>query len=327
MRNFFSIIVIFAVLLIGGGYVYMQKRDEERRVKLAENLQSVRRTFAHKARVAANNDDDETYAREIKAALTSYEEELSRTVYNEEWAKRDPEAYKTKVEGQFAEAKMDEARHKSMLEGYEIVREAYDTLKSASWRPVLTAKGSADTRLDIYSMKRATTDDGTPVLEGKFLFWGIEDSTQVSWGEMTMRLWKKEMEEVKEGRKKVEKEVEKVLGRAEGEAQPHIIIQKPHHYIEDFPSFVSIGYLWLPVLPADAVMVDLEYVYRTRTQGGGEVQSVLKWEKLAIPRGWKLKEGQEWDADEVEATEEEIAGEDDEEGADAGVDGETARAP
>ena len=44
--------------------------------------------------------------------------------------------------------------------------------------------------------------------------------------------------------------------------------------------------------------------------GGGEVLSTLKWEKMEIPADWKLKPGQVWDADVVEATEDEIAGKD-----------------
>jgi hypothetical protein len=309
MRNFFSIIVIFAVLLVGGGYVYMQKQEEERRVKRIENLSSVRRAFASKARDAANQEDDEAYVRQIKAALTSLEDDLKRTVYKDEPEARDARAYEKKVDEKFKEGELDEARRKSMLEGYEIVKDAYATLQSGNWRPILTKKGANDTRLDIYTMNRTTDDEGRPILEAKFFFWGIEDSTQVSWGPMTMRLWKKEMEKVKEGRKMVEKEVEKVLGRAEGESQPRIIIQRPSKYIDDFPSFVSVGSLWFPVLPTDAVYVDLEYVYSTRAGGGGgDIESVLKWEKLEIPRGWKLKEGQEWEADEIEATEDEIAG-------------------
>ena len=314
MKNFFSIIIIFAVLLVGGGVLYLKKQAEEQRVQLAEDLASVRRSFAHKARSAANEEDDR-YVSAMKGALKSYEEDLKRTVYDEQPEARDPEKYKKMVDEKFEKGEMDEARRKSMLEGYEIVKDAYDTLMAGNWRPVLTAKGKADTRLDIYTLRQIADDEGRPVLEGKFFFWGIEDSTQVSWGDLTLRLWKKEMEMVKEGRKKVEKEVEKVLGRAEGEAQPRLIIQRPGKYVDDFPSFVSVGRIWLPVLPHEAVMADLEYIYTTRVQGGGEVESVLAWEKLDIPRGWKLGEGQDWDADEIEATEDEIAGKDPEEAA------------
>ena len=118
------------------------------------------------------------------------------------------------------------------------------------------------------------------------------------------------MEMVKEGRKKVEQQVEKVLGRVEGSAEPYIIITSPHKNVDFFPSFLSIGTLRFAVLPAEAIKIDLEYTYSTRRNNGGDVDSVLKWEKLEVPAGWRLGEGQEWDADEVEATEEEIAGKD-----------------
>ncbi len=313
MKNFFSIIVIFAILLVGGGFVYMKQQAEERRVRTIEQMSEVRRSFAHKARAAVNNDDDEAYLREIKAAISSYKDELDRTVYRENPDAKDIERYTKLLEEKFEGGEYDEARRKNMLEGYEIVREAYEILMSTSWKPVLTAKGKADTRLDVYTMKRSTDPDGRPILEGKFFFWGIEDSTQVSWGNLDIRLWKKAMVEVKKGRKKVEEEVEQVLGRAEGESQPRLIIQRPHTYIDDFPSFVSIGYLWLPLLPAEAHAADIDYGYSVRRPGSGEVDTTLKWEKWDLPRSWRLGEGQEWDADEVEATEEEIAGTDGEE--------------
>ena len=322
MKNFFSIIVIFAILLVGGGFVYMRQQAEEQRVATLEQMSEVRRSFAHKARAAINNDDDEAYLREIKAAISSYKDELNRTVYRENPKAKDLERYVKTVEEKFEAGTVDEARRKNMLEGYEIVKQAYEVVMGTSWKPVLTQRGKNDTRLDIYTMKQTTDPDGRPILEGKFLFWGIEDSTQVSWGNLDLRLWKKEMEEVKEGRKMVEQEIEKVLGRAEGESQPRIIIQKPHNYIDDFPSFLSIGYIWLPVLPTEALSADIEYNYGTRRPGSGEVSSTLKWEKWPLPNSWRLRDGQDWDADEVEATEEEILGTDGEEETPEGEEGE-----
>lgn len=310
MRNFFSIIVIFAILLVGGGWVYMRQADQRAKEQAAKDLSDARRTLAQKARAAANEDDEDSYLRATRAAIDSYKDELSKRVFSGDKAKfRDPEGYKKTVDLKFEKKEIDEAKRKSMLEGYDIVKEAYDTLMGGSWKPILTAKGSADTRLDLYTLKLITDQDNQPILEGKFLFWGIEDSTDVRWGQLSTRIWTTEMGKVKENGKMVEKEVEKVLGKTEGEAQPHIIIQTPHRYIDEFPSFVSIGYLWLSrPLPYEAKYIDIEYTYTTKTAGGGEVASALKWEKMLIPATWKLKEGQTWDADVVEATEEEIAG-------------------
>lgn len=308
MRNFFSIIIIFAILLVGGGWVYMRQQEERTRAKIAEDLASARRTFAHKARSASSEADDEAYARSIKAALKTYDEELSRKVFRDHKELRDPAKFKATVEKKLEKGEIDEARRKSQLEGYDIVKEAYDTLMAANWRPVLTQKGSADTRLDIYDVKKTVDGEGRPILEAKFFFWGIEDNTLTNWGQMSFRLWKKEMEEVKEGRQMVKKEVDKVLGNAEGEAQPHIILQSPAKYIEDFPSYVSIGFLWMPLFPHEAETVDISYDYKTKILGGSETASALKWEKFKIPDSWKLGAGQQWEADEVEATEDEIAG-------------------
>ena len=47
-------------------------------------------------------------------------------------------------------------------------------------------------------------DEGNPILEGKFFFSGIEDTTHMTWGQLALRYWGKAVEPVKEGRKTVE---------------------------------------------------------------------------------------------------------------------------
>jgi hypothetical protein len=307
MQRFFSVIVIFAILLVGGGYLWSKKADEESRVKRNEELAAARRGFEDKARAAAREQDNDGYMRSMRAAIQSYDEELKKRVYSKSPESRDPAEFKKKVDEQFQKGLIKEAQQKSMLEGYVIVKDAYDTLMSGNWKPVLSAAGKGDTRLDIYDVKRAKDDDGQPVLEGKFFFWGVNEATRMNWGHLSLKYWKADKEKVKEGKEMVEKEVEKVLGKADGESQPHIIIQDPQKKIAQFPSYVSIGYMWLPVMPREAKSVDIELAYVAKTSGGDH-DSVLKWDKFKIPESWKLSEGENWDADVVEATEDEIAG-------------------
>jgi hypothetical protein len=307
MQRFFSMIIIFAILVVGGGYLYTQKSGEEAKQDIMDKRAEARRTFADKARSAAREEDNGSYERAIQASIKSYDEELKKRVYAKRDEMRDPGSYEKEVDKQFKEGLIKEAQHKSMLEGYKMVRESYDTLMAANWRPVLTAKGMGETRLDIYDMHRTRDDEGNPILEGKFFFWGIEDTTHMTWGQLSLRYWGKAIEPVKEGRKTVEKEVEKVLGKAEGDAQPTVFIQNPGKYIPDFPSYVAIGYIWFPVMPREAFAVDIEYSYTAKI-GGANVDSALKWEKFPLPSSWQLKEGEVWDAAPMEATEDEIAG-------------------
>jgi hypothetical protein len=307
MQRFFSMIIIFAILVVGGGYLYTQKSGEEAKQEIMDKRAEARRTFADKARAAAREEDNGTYARAMQAAIKSYDEELKKRVYAKRDEMRDPSAYEKEVDKQFKEGLIKEVQHKSMLEGYKMVREYYDVVMAANWTPVLTAKGMGETRIDIFDMHRTRDDEGNPILEGKFFFWGIEDTTHMTWGQLSLRYWGKVVEPVKEGRKTVEKEVEKVLGKAEGDAQPTIFVQNPGKYIPDFPSYVAIGTIWFPVMPREAFAVDIEYSYTAKI-GGANVDSALKWEKFAIPASWQLKEGEVWDADTIEATEDEIAG-------------------
>lgn len=307
MQRFFSIIIIFAILVVGGGYLWMQKSEQEDKARIEEELASARRTFADKARAAVTEEETDDYVRSVQAAVASYQDELKRSVYDErpEWF--DPDEFKQKVETQFEEGQLKESQRKSMLEGYQIVREAYDTLMAGNWEPILTQAGKGETRLDVYEMRRIRDDQGNPILEGRFFFWGIEENTRVSWGQLALEYWVKREKEVGRGRRKKVEEVEEVLGKAEGDATPRIIIQRPSKYIDEFPSYVSVGYIWLPVMPREAHAMDIEYGYTAR-KGGGSYDTVLSWSKYDIPSRWQLEEGEVWEADVVEATEEEIAG-------------------
>lgn len=311
MQRFFSVFVIFAIIAIGGGYLYSQRSEAEAKAQVVDALAQARRSFADKARSAVDEEDAD-YARAIQTALRSYDDELKKQVYGKHPQWRDPGRYEKEITEKFKKGELQESQHKNMMEGYKLVRDAYDVLMAGNWKPVLTHKGAGDTRLDIYELRRGKDEEGNPILEGKFFFWGIEDSTRVTWGQLGARIWHTEMEKVKEGRKMVEKEVEKVLGRAEGDATPRIIIQTPNKYVDEFPSFVSPGVIWLPVLPREAQFLDLEYSYALK-KGGSSFDALLKWEKLTAPEKWKLGEGESWDAEVIEATAEEIAGKDEEE--------------
>ena len=312
MGRVVTFLIIVGIIVGGGGYLWQQYTDQEARAKLKVAMADARRNFASVARAAVKEQDDDEFRRQILKALDNYQDELKKGVFSERPEWRDPEFFKKEVERQFAEGKMPEASRKSRLEAYEIVQEAYETLKKGRWKSILTQAGAGDTRLDIYEMRRVRDNEGNPLLEGRFFFWGIEDARRTDWRQLNLRYWHTVEKKVRRGRKRVEEEVEEVLGRAEGDARPRIIIDKPHEYISEFPSYVSVGYIWLPVMPRQASKVDVAYSYAPR-KGGSSFDAELKWKKLPIPPRWQLQEGEDWDADVVEATKEEIAGKDEEE--------------
>ena len=69
MQRFFSVIVIFAILIVGGGFLWVRKSEEEAKVKRAEDLTAARRTFTDKARAAAREEDNDGYQRSIRTAI------------------------------------------------------------------------------------------------------------------------------------------------------------------------------------------------------------------------------------------------------------------
>lgn len=306
-------LLIILVLAAGGGYfLYNWKATQEAQARVDEEIRDARRTFADKAASIVSEDDD-VYLTRIKEALRDYDRELDDIFQDyPEW--RNPDAYEEAVDTKLEEKEITEAQATSMLEGFELVRSTYDTLLSGSWKPTLTAVGNGDIRMDLYDFRRAEDLDGNPLLEAKALFWGIESNARVSWGNLVLRYWH-ETEPDRKEKRQLRREglptdmVEKVLGRAEGAADPYIFLQSPQNYVNTFPSFVSIGKIRWPAMPREAKAVDIEMGFTART-GGGNHDVEYTWEKLPIPPRWQLQEGEVWNADVVEATEEEIAGKD-----------------
>lgn len=313
MKNFFSLFVIAAIALGGGWYLYDQQATREAKAQVEERLRDARRAFAERVRAAVNEDEPEDYLRGVKTALSAYEEELQQEVYGDhpEWF--DLDAKRKEMDALFEKGELSEAQHKGMMERFELVKTAYETLVQGAWQPDLTQKGAGETRLDIFDVKRIRDADGNPVLEARFFLWGVEPNTRLSFGNLALEYWMEEEPDARTRRKRrrqgrdPDAPVYKPLGRAEGPATPVILDQNPAKTIPEFPSYVSIGALWFPQVPQEAKLMDLRYEYTAR-KGGAAYESKLTWDKMEIPQKWRLEEGEQWMAETVEASEEELAG-------------------
>lgn len=322
MSRFFSVFVIIAILVGGGAYLYNQKAEEEATAAIEKRLRAARRSFAEKARGAITEEENDAYISGVKAALRAYADELKSVVYADRPEAFDVDEMKKTMTTELEAGNISEAQHKGMMERFELVKSAYETLMEGKWEPDLSRVGKGETRLDIFGVRRIRGPDGNPLLEARFFLWGVEPNSRLSFGQLALEYWREDEPDAKTKRQRrrdgrdPDEPVLKVLGRAEGDATPVVFDQKPGKTIAEFPSYVTIGTLWFPQVPREAKLMDLRYQYSVR-KGGSENQTDLFWEKMPIPRQWMLEEGETWMADEVEATEEEMAGVD--LGADAGV--------
>ncbi|MGF1509599.1 MAG: hypothetical protein ACFB9M_08880 [Myxococcota bacterium] len=308
---FRTLLVIMVVAAASGYYYYTRYAENQAREALSEALERRRATFAEQA-AAIVGEPTEDYARQIKDALRSYDGDLD-ALYAEhpEWLEDD--AFERHVEEAFAKGEIKATQKTSMLEGYAMVKEAYEVLRSGDWEPVLSrVTENGNVRVDIYDIRRIREGTASPMLEAKMFLWGIEDETRVSWGRLEMQYWtmgeptrlqKKQMRRTGQ----MKDEVEIVLGRAEGSASPYVIIQAPQKYVSAFPSYVAVATLRIPVMPSQAHAVDVNYDF-TANDRGRSIQASFAWRKVPVRADWQLRTGEAWDADVVEATEEEIAG-------------------
>ena len=313
MQGIISVLMILALILGGGAYLYSQRADQIARQEVQANLHEAHAVFADKARAALVRENPEDYLAEMKAALRSYKQDLETVVYASRPDWFDVEAQKKLTNQSLDRGEVTESRHRGMMEGYEFVRAAYDTLMTVGWQPDLTLQGRGDTRLDIYQFKRIRGPDGSPLLEARFFLWGIEPLTPLSFGQVVLEYWQEDKPDPQTRRRRRREgrdpnaPVWRLMGQAEGDARPHILIKEPQKRIAQFPSFVAIGSLWFPQIPRDAKVMDLRYDYSIRRNGQSH-HSVLSWKKMPIPPKWQLSEGEQWMAEEIEATEEELIG-------------------
>lgn len=303
-------IAIVAVAAVGGGGLLWKRQDDQRaRQAVDASLVDARAAFKELAMGAVAETEDEGYRRRLLTALLQYEETLETRVYGERPQLRDPDAYRRRMERQLDELDVPAAERPGKLEGFEIVKAAYDKLASGTWKSVLTQAGAGNTRLDVYQMRRIVTEDGRPMLEGRFFFWGLDDEARVDWGQLEMRLWRTVEKTVGRGRRRRTQEVAEVYGKIQSDDGPRVYIDAPNRYIAEFPPYVAVGYLHLPVMPSEVDAFDLTLRYRVK-KAGVRHDAELKWTKMPIPPRWQLSPGQRWEADVIEATEDEIAGKD-----------------
>ena len=302
-----TLLIIFGILGLGAWFMWQRQNDAMARQILVRDLADAKRDFAERAAAAAEEGDVEDYRGRILAALSSYENDLVNRVYKARPDWRDEEAYRHRLERQFQRRGVAANDRAPKYEGFEIVKGAYQVLKARRWKSVLTAAGAGQTRLDVYDLRRVRDDRGEPILEGRFFFWGLDDESVVNWGQLSLRYWHTVQKKTRRGGSR---ETEEVLGRAEGDATPHVFIKNPNDYIEEFPPDVSVGILWLPAMPRQATKVDIWLRYKAIKEGR-TFDAELRWKKLPIPGAWQLAKDDAWNPGEVEATADEIAGRDD----------------
>jgi hypothetical protein len=301
MKRFAGIGVIALSLLVAGTYYWKKRQDDELRQDLEARRAAAQEDFSKSVRNALARTDDAGSLNGLREAIEVYQAALSEDIFRGHDEFREVDQYRQRVDEQASKKSLTEERKAKLLEGFEMVKQAYDTLVADKWSPALVQRGLGPTRLDVYDVRREEVD-GRPHLAARFFLWGVNPATQIHFGRQVWHYWTKLDLDGKELEKP------RVLGRAEGPAQPAVLIQNPQTYVREFPPAVAIGVLMFPLVPDKATAFDLEFMYEL-TMDGKTHPVALRWPDHEVPAGWALKEGEAWDAQVVEASDEEIAGE------------------
>jgi len=175
---------------------------------------------------------------------------------------------------------------------YGLVKGVFDSLKDGSYNPQLTAT-SDSLRLDLVKIAKRT--DGKKGFRVDLVVWGAQRqldrsqhangvtvskmNTAAAFSGMNIKLWD---------------DKGKVLAEMPVTGEPEIKVDYPERWIAEFPPQAVLGYYNLPLMPAEAVKMDLEMTVTSRSPNGMDIPGTFKWE-IPVDPAWKLAPGETWE--------------------------------
>lgn len=294
-------IVVSAVLVIGVVVYAKNKYNatiEEHEYRLAK--EQLRAEFLERAPFVWSISDPDRYREESRSLFNWYYGELTN-LYSRFPAYKNEDKYLQELEERRAAGRIRDSEFAEYKASYEQVNEIWKLIREGRYAPALTAS-DASMRIDFLEFER-TMVQGQPALQGRFVLWGaqrrrVEErrgehtlkrvDVQASFPDVQLRLTGSNGKPVAEAS----------FGMPSGPYVPY-----PEQRVEDFPPMAYIGTFALPVLPHEAVEMEMEAAAISRSTSGGDIHATFVW-KQEVPSSWKLREGEEWEGAEVETREE-----------------------
>lgn len=297
MKNLVTFVIIIAALAAGGGFLIWQQQQQLDELAFQKKLAERRTLFARQAAITIQVPKERLDF--DRRQLISDHIDGVEALYKEHPAQLKPDAFIKEREQKAKEGKKDKARVAEYRERYDFLKERFEVLKRG-YTPVLTGYQNG-MRFDIVEVKK-TDADGKQSLRLDVFVWGPVEQ-QLGFGGIEIQF----VREIKETDARGREKVKKVLAKVEGAGPPYIFHEDPHNWIPEWPPGVMVGYYQgLPLFPPDATKFSLKMDFTLRTSAGTPLPVELKWENVDVDPAWRAPEGTVFEAEVMEATEEEL---------------------
>ncbi|MEE8408087.1 MAG: hypothetical protein V3T05_00645 [Myxococcota bacterium] len=289
MKSAMGWLVILGVIISGAGFGLWQFNETTREQDYALELAVLKAEF-QKQSVGLRLLEKDDYRKEIGIALTSYFSELGKItkVYPEFY---DIERELKRGETEFDRGRMTQSQKLARDERIAITVDLFNRMRSGLYRPLYT-QADKTFRFDIYDITPAKVS-GENRVKMSYLHWG-------AFGPVTYNMIRGNFRAEQTAGKPVE------IPQIVGEGQPPNLQIDPERWVTEFPPGMEIGYYDLPQFPRQATAIELSFMFGVRTVGGTDLPINIQFDEIAIPENWKVPEGQEWQAQERFASDDEL---------------------
>ncbi len=284
-----------------GGFLLYNFVSEQNYAEFVSEHKSYHLQSLEKIGIAWQVESADSYRNSVQSVLKNYFDGL-KDLYSRYSRTPDPEMILKDMRAKTEEKKIDLTTLKRYEDSYHLIRPAFDLLQSGQYHFVHSVK-SGGLRLDFYKLS-LNEDNGFKKIRWDFILWGMVDLKKINFKTIHIDLWTKEMK--KTGNK--EEEIEKILGRMEGSANPEVILGNPNNYIIDFPPGAIIGAYSFPLIPPNIHKLDFQLILALRNPSGDYLDYEFNLPNIPVPPEWKISSDTDWNAQKIEATEEEIMG-------------------
>ena len=297
MKNLFAFALILAALAAGGGYLIWQQQGQLDELTYEKKLHEARVNFARQAALTIQVPNDR-YAFDRSQLVSEHISNVER-IWKEHPEQANPDKFIEERERAAKEGKKDKAKVAEYRERYDYLREQFKVLQEG-YKPVLTGYSNG-LRYDIAKMSK-TSAGGKESLRWDLFLWGGAPG-QLTFGGIEIQF----LREIKETDARGRETVKKAIAKIQGQGPPYILHENPWEWIPEWPPTVMVGYYQgLPLFPPDATKFTLKLDLTVRTAQGTSMPIELKWENVDVDPAWRAPEGTLFDAEVVDATEEEL---------------------
>lgn len=301
MKRFIAFLIVLIAIAVVGGMMFMSFKqkliEQQLLVARADIGQQLMERIAFSKMLPAGD-----YADDIGVVLSGYGRDLAKLYQNPDFALlRDPDSVRKIYDEEHLKGRKDDRTWQQVNQRIDYTQEVMKELLGGSYKPMVTAQADG-LRLDIYDISKAPVDGQDRLMVKVMIIGGDPEGLSFGHIEMKMKI-EGEVEKKVRGETVMEKVTK--LAKVEGGGSPNTLIKTPRKWVEDFPPGIMIGFYDFPLFPPSADELSLSMGFAVRTAGGHNLMPQLEFSTLPISPGWRLPEGASWEAEEVEATEEE----------------------